>query len=292
MVEPDDVHQGECGLDTLNPPGIAILRHQVPAIERVAPELAGGAEVVRRHTGSQRRLAAFVEIEQLGMQPHCSAIECNEYGHVAEKPDAAVVAILLEPGPLFEKLVLLVFVPRDFACQLLAPALDSCGTPQFYVILPHIPGLKTMGFFQGRIKRIAVEPRGFVTAEGVEPGSLSRRGFLLEGLERLLQQRELEGADCVEVNRMLRERGRVGQVGGFQQAFLKQLFQAYEQGIACEDRVALVGGVAVANGTQGQHLPETLFGVRQEVGEAIGLGPQVAAAEAAGEGGGMKEDAA
>jgi hypothetical protein len=91
---------------------------------------------------------------------------------------------------------------------------------------------------------------------------------------------------------MLREKRRILQVASFQQTFFDQHLQAQEQRIASEYRDTLVRGAAVACRAQGQHLPQTLFSVGQEIGEAISLSPQVSDTESARERGGMEEDAA
>ena len=55
-----------------------------PVVERVAPELAGGAEVVGRHAGDGQRPAVVVELEQLLVGPDVGAVEGDEDRHVAD----------------------------------------------------------------------------------------------------------------------------------------------------------------------------------------------------------------
>ena len=66
---------------------------RVPAVQRVAPALAGGAEVVGRHAGHHGRPAVRVELEQLGPRPDVGALVGDEDRHVADDLDAALVGI-------------------------------------------------------------------------------------------------------------------------------------------------------------------------------------------------------
>ena len=54
VVEPDDVHLRQHGAQAGDPPAIARPAERLPVVERVAPELALGAEVVGRHAGDDR----------------------------------------------------------------------------------------------------------------------------------------------------------------------------------------------------------------------------------------------
>jgi len=64
-------------------------------------------------------------------------------------------------------------------------------------------------------------------------------------------------------------------------ALLNQQVWADEQGVAGEGGEALVGGIAIASGAQGQHLPDALPCLVQKINEMTSFGPKVANAIAA-----------
>ena len=87
VVDPDHVDLLQQGAQTVDPPGVAFGRVHVPAVERIAPELARGAEVVRRHPRHARRPAALVEEEQVRPRPDVGAVVRDEDRDVADQSD-------------------------------------------------------------------------------------------------------------------------------------------------------------------------------------------------------------
>ena len=69
-------------------------------VERVAPALAGGREVVRWDAGDARGQALLVELEDFGVGPDVGAIVADEDGNVAEDADFAVGAVAAKGAPL------------------------------------------------------------------------------------------------------------------------------------------------------------------------------------------------
>ena len=61
VIEPRDVHHRQRRAEALDPPRIIISLQHIPAIQRVAPQLTGRAEIIRRHARHHRRLAMFVK---------------------------------------------------------------------------------------------------------------------------------------------------------------------------------------------------------------------------------------
>ena len=84
VVEADDVVEGVGAADAVDPPVEAALVQDIPAIERIAPALAGRAEVVGRHAGDADGREVFVELEEIGMGPDVGAVEGDEDGDVAD----------------------------------------------------------------------------------------------------------------------------------------------------------------------------------------------------------------
>ena len=84
-----------------------LLLHRVPVVERIAPELTVGVEVVGRHAGNRERLAARVEREQIALPPNVDAVAIDVERQVAEEIDAALVRVTLQRGPLQLEQILL-----------------------------------------------------------------------------------------------------------------------------------------------------------------------------------------
>src|SRR5437588_10568792 len=123
VIEAQDVDQAERRAQTVDPPGVAGGGEDVPTVERVAPQLAGGAEVVGRHPCHERRPAVRRQVEQLAMRPAVGAVLRREDGRIADDADATLRSVLLERYPLPEEEVLHADVPADLALQ--PPALPG-----------------------------------------------------------------------------------------------------------------------------------------------------------------------
>jgi len=106
VVEAHEVVHGERGAHAALPPAVAIRRHRAPVVDRVAPVLAGGREIVRRGAGDARGGAVGRGLEELGLRPHLDGVARDVDGHVADDEDSAGVRVLLERGPLPRKEVL------------------------------------------------------------------------------------------------------------------------------------------------------------------------------------------
>ncbi len=91
VVEADDVIKLAGAADAVDPPVEAALGQHIPAIERVAPALAGGREVVGRHAGDANGLQVLVQLEEIGVNPDVGRIHVDEDGHVAEDADSAAL---------------------------------------------------------------------------------------------------------------------------------------------------------------------------------------------------------
>src|SRR5689334_3495966 len=100
MVEPDDVDQPQEIAEALDPPGVSGARQRIPAVVWIAPELAGGAEIVGRHPRHHQGRAVLVELEELLMGPDIGAVVGDEDRNVADDPYAKAVDIRLDCRPL------------------------------------------------------------------------------------------------------------------------------------------------------------------------------------------------
>ena len=100
MIDAHEIETRELRAHASQPPAEAATLHRVPVVQRVAPELTVGVEVVRRYTGDGERLAVRIEREQPPVPPDLDAVAIDVERQVAEQVDAALVGIALEGGPL------------------------------------------------------------------------------------------------------------------------------------------------------------------------------------------------
>ena len=80
MIEPHQIEEGKGGAETINPPFESVGLHHIPAIDRVAPKLPGGAEGVGGHAGNHGRIAPIVEIEEFRTSPDARAVMATSMG--------------------------------------------------------------------------------------------------------------------------------------------------------------------------------------------------------------------
>ena len=113
MVDANDVDQLENPAHPLDPPGIAFERMGAPAVQRVAPALAGGAEKIGPNAGDNAHPALFVQLEQLLARPDLGALAGNEDGGVADDFHTAFIGIGPQLFPLAEKTPLAEFPEGD-----------------------------------------------------------------------------------------------------------------------------------------------------------------------------------
>ena len=106
MVQAHDIHELQDGLHPGNPPRIASVSHDVPAVHRVSPSLSCGTKIVWRNTSDLRGLARVIQGEQVRMPPHIGAIVRHIDREIANQTNATVMAVLLECLPLPKELQL------------------------------------------------------------------------------------------------------------------------------------------------------------------------------------------
>src|SRR5262249_43128991 len=87
VVESYVVYQRKRAANALDPPGIARLLEDIPAVEGVAPELAGGAEGIGGDSGHNQGPPPLVKREELWMRPDVSAVVRDEDRQVAKDGD-------------------------------------------------------------------------------------------------------------------------------------------------------------------------------------------------------------
>src|SRR5262245_35378516 len=120
MIQPEDVNRRERLAESLYPPTIAAFFHHVPAVNRIPPQLARLAEIIRRDARDQRRRAFIIEVEEMAVGPDVGAVVRDEDRGVADDPDPMFVGVAGEVEPLFEKEELVELLRADFDRMVLA----------------------------------------------------------------------------------------------------------------------------------------------------------------------------
>jgi hypothetical protein len=68
-----------------------------PVVERVAPELAGRAEVIGGHAGDKSRPAPLGQKEDFGVRPDIAGIGRHEERHVSDQAHTVGVRVRFQP---------------------------------------------------------------------------------------------------------------------------------------------------------------------------------------------------
>src|SRR5215475_7681023 len=111
--------------ESLYPPTVAAFFHHVPAVNRIAPQLARLAEIIRRDARDQRRRAFIIEVKEMAVGPNVGAVVRDEDRGVADDLDPMFVGVAGEVEPLLEKEELVKLLRADFYRMVLAEKMYS-----------------------------------------------------------------------------------------------------------------------------------------------------------------------
>ena len=252
-----------------DPPAEAVGLHPVPGVQGIAPELTVGAEIVRRHAGYLRGYALVVQLEALRLRPHVGGIHGHINGQVADDLDVQAVEIVPQLVPLAEEQELQIgeqlhVLPQQGA----VPLQHLRGFPQADVrVLPLGPGAHAEMALAGHVQGVIRQPAAVLRLKGghlcLVPFPAPVLGLLQHGEAAFVDLSVVHipgfGAPVLLLHLAL-----------FQQPVLYQHIQVDEIGIPGVGGKALIGGVAIAGGAQGQHLPAVLPGGVEKIGKVIG----------------------
>src|SRR5712671_2144855 len=87
----------------LHPPVIAILLHHIPAVEWVAPALAGDTEIVWGDAADRCWIQVSVELEQVRIRPDIGAVIVEEDGDIADHANRTFGSVVAQRVPLLKK---------------------------------------------------------------------------------------------------------------------------------------------------------------------------------------------
>src|SRR5205823_5862840 len=100
VIDAHQVHQFQQMAEAGDPPRVAFGGHRLPVVQRVAPQLAAGAEVVRWYAGNDDWLASCVEFEQVLVGPYICAVVGDEDRDVAHDAYSKFFGSASERTPL------------------------------------------------------------------------------------------------------------------------------------------------------------------------------------------------
>ena len=272
MVDAHDVADLERGAQAVAPPGVAVGAVCRPIVERVAPQLAVGGEIIRRHAGHGDGQEGFgVELEEMRRGPGVGGVGRHENREVADDAHAALLRGGAELRPLAEEQILAEAVGVGRFGELRAQRRFSCPTVVARFGGPFPPRRAVEMILQGAEERVIVEPARLARAERCVV-AVRQRGLLLpEQTGGDLQQAGLQPAERFEVHRIGRERRERHEVAGGQQAVAHERHEIHEVGVAGEGGVTLVGRVAETGRAERAHLPVFDAGGGEEIEEAHGV---------------------
>ena len=256
MVNAHDVALRERGAEPVAPPRVAVGGVGFPGVERVAPHLAVGGKIIRRHPGDGDGLKRCrVELEELRVGPGVGGIAGDEDREVADDLDAALLRGGAEFRPLAEEQILAEAVGVGGLGELRAQRRFLRAGEVAERGGPFPPRLAVAVILQRAEEGVSVEPVRFAAAEGRVVAVGQGGGFLPEDGGGHLQQARFEAAERLEVHVVGRERGERGEIAGGDEAGAHERGEVHEVGVAGEGRVALVGRVAVAGRAERADLP-------------------------------------
>ena len=204
VIEPHEIDDFEGGANAFNPPGVAALLMEFPAIDRIAPQLAGRREVIGRDSGNHRRMPALVELEQVAVGPNIGAVVGHEDRDVADNLDAALVRVGAHRRPLMEEQELAELLCLHRVAQPPAGIRECAGFAPRQRRRPRRPRPALVFGLERHEQGVVIEPMGVCLAELLE---LTRqlRAAALEARPRGLQHRELRVDDGAKIDNALGE---------------------------------------------------------------------------------------
>ena len=158
VVDTGDVIKLGRSLDALKPPLVVGLLEIIPVVERIAPELTGSREIIRRTACHRDGIAVVIELEDLGICPGVGAVHSDINRHIAQDLDAQTVDIGAERLPLLIKLELQELPKNDLVAQLILVAFQSVLLAHFDVLGPLCPGRHVVVILHCHKQGVVFEP--------------------------------------------------------------------------------------------------------------------------------------
>ena len=194
MIDAHEVGQFGRRAQAVDPPAVAGLAVAFPVVKGIAPELAVGAEIVRRHARHVTRPAFLVELQDVAVGPRVGTVERDVDRHVAEEVHACFVGMLPQRLPLVKEHALDDFDQLDLAAGGLLELAKCAAVPVNVLRRPLRPGAIRVTRFQDPEQGVIVQPIVVVLRQEVAEGCFEFGAFRLpETLRRQREQPALDG---------------------------------------------------------------------------------------------------
>ena len=162
MVDTQNIIHVEGIPHAAHPPVKAGLAMVIPAIKRVAPQLAGSGEAIRRTACHSNRIALVIQLEQLRMRPYISTVHGNINRNIAYNLNALAVGIVFQVLPLAVKLVLQELLELNIKVKLVSVMLNSVAIAELDILRPLVPALAAEEILQCHEQGIVFQPPGIL----------------------------------------------------------------------------------------------------------------------------------
>jgi hypothetical protein len=258
VIDAQEIEACELRADALEPPAEAAPLHRVPVVERIAPVLTVGVEVVGRHAGNRERLAVRVEREQPALPPHIDAVAIDVERQVAEQTDTATVRVALQRTPLQLEQVLLEGERAELLAARGAALAQRRGLAVAVRRGPLPPRLRIEALAQELEEAVRLEPAAAYAHERRE------RALLLRARERR-ERRVARGAVSGRSDARRQLRGRA------------EILRSDEPRIAGVRRAQRVWRAVCIRDAERQRLPNAESALGQPIDEAPRVGAERAA---------------
>jgi len=233
VIDADEVVETEGMTEAGDPPFVIRLLHQIPAIEGIAPELAGFAEVVGGDAGDDGGMSGLVEVVVLLIAPDVGTVVSDEDGDIADDLYGAFGGVAAEFIPLFAEFKLEEVFELNAVLQFFRPRLQGEFIARREGGMPLSPGDASVLLLDGPIEGVVGEPVLIRLTELIVLFPEFAGGAVTEGVERPLVDDVSMSEDGIEVERFLTESG-LRKNGTFQQALFEELVEADEEGVPGE----------------------------------------------------------
>ena len=255
MIQPHQIDQSAGALNACDPPAVVLGLVGRPAVQGVAPALAGGAEAIGRHAGDHGGAACLIELKQFWAGPDLRTLVGDENRDVTHDPHATRVGIVLEPAPLTKK------HPLAKLPEPVGPSLgqacpgQGCRLAPGQGLSPVVPGLIRVLRLQSHEQGIVVQPGSVLPAKHRKILAIRRTGTGFKPCCSRGQNAHAKGDHGLEIHRLVAQAGDWRKRVGVQPALPVQVGQVDQKRVTSKGRTAHVGRVAQANATEWQHLP-------------------------------------
>ncbi len=158
------------------------------------------AEVIRRHSGYNNRLAVFVQLELFRVGPNIGRILGHKDRQVTDDSDTAIVSVSLQREPLAKEEKLVEHVRLNFFSHLFARSLDRRRCTAHQRGFPLVPRDAPMSIFQRAKESRVFEPVCVLLGKRLESTAQRRAGGLRVAYVSSTQQLLFELMCCTKVD--------------------------------------------------------------------------------------------